>query len=68
MKRIGATVACLLPAVVTAHPGHPSLNVEHAHAAHELDPLLGLMLIVAAAAAAALVRAIRRRRSRTIRR
>lgn len=68
MKRIGAAVAYLLSTGVQAHPGHPALSIEHTHAAYEIDPLLGLMLIVAVGAMVVLVRAFRRRRNRATRR
>lgn len=60
IRSILAVTALLLATPVGAHPGHPTFDLAHTHAALEIDPLSTLSALAAVVALAA-VRALRRR-------
>lgn len=62
MKRIVIFFTPLLVALdAIAHPGHPTLQPNHTHGPHEIDPLLGLIALVGAIGVFLVGRAISRR-------
>lgn len=63
MKCLLGALALSAASVVSAHPGHPTLDPSHTHAPFDIDPLLAVALAAIVVAVINIARSWRQRSS-----